>query len=438
MSRKLSRIIIYSSIGMIVVLMLYGWWLGSVSELTGQASKLIAIGRFAGIIATICVLLELLVMSRAPFIENNFDLEELNDFHRYNGYAMVFTLIAHIIFLVMGYGAINHLSLWPQFMQLNNTFEDVLKASIGSIVFFVAAISSVKIARRRIPYEIWYFVHIVVYGGVLLAFGHQVHSGGDIVTQSWMRMLWYVVYAGIFGLLLYYRFLRQIWYVLRFDFKVERIEYETKDIYSIYIRGKNMQHFRYLAGNYAQFRFLNKQLWLESHPFSFSSVPGNDFVRITVRASGDYTTILKNTMPNTRVLIDGPRGSFTEKRAQNQNVLLVAGGIGVAPYTSLAKKLLDSGKNVHVLYSVHGLNDAVMGDEFAEIKQSYSNFRLTAHDTSKIGRIDSRILSRYVSGYENQVSVYVCGPDAMTQSIRDTLTNLNIQPNNIIAERFTF
>lgn len=183
MSRKLSRIIIYSSIGMIVVLMLYGWWLGSVSELTGQASKLIAIGRFAGIIATICVLLELLVMSRAPFIENNFDLEELNDFHRYNGYAMVFTLIAHIIFLVMGYGAINHLSLWPQFMQLNNTFEDVLKASIGSIVFFVAAISSVKIARRRIPYEIWYFVHIVVYGGVLLAFGHQVHSGAILLRN---------------------------------------------------------------------------------------------------------------------------------------------------------------------------------------------------------------------------------------------------------------
>ena len=179
------RFIIFSSVIAVIAVMLYGWWLGSGHELTSQATKLVAIARLAGIVATIAVLLELFMMSRAPFIERNFDLHDILEFHRYIGYTLTIALIIHVTFLTVGYGITDNLSLWPQFLQLNTQFADVFKASIGSIAFFAVAITSAHLVRKHLPYELWYVIHIVVYGAVLLAFLHQVNSGGDIITNKW-------------------------------------------------------------------------------------------------------------------------------------------------------------------------------------------------------------------------------------------------------------
>lgn len=437
MIRK-QRAFVLISISVILITMLAGWWLGTGQEITGQASKLIAIGRLAGIVATASVLLELLVISRAPFIERNFDLEEIFEFHRYNGFTMVFALVAHMVFLVAGYGVTDNLGWWPQFLQLNTGFEGVLKATIGSIAFFVAAITSVRVARKRLPYEIWYFVHLIVYGGVLLAFGHQVHSGGDIVTQKWMQILWYMVYAIVFGLLAYYRFARQLAHMIRYDFRVKRVVLESPDIYSVYIGGRGVNAFHYMPGSYANFRFLSKDLWLESHSFSFSSLTGDDLLRITVRASGDHTKELWRVAANTRVLVDGPRGSFTPDRANADNVLLIAGGIGVAPFLALARHFLAGGKTVQILYSLHNAEDAVFKKEFSVLKANSSRFNTKIHVSSNSGRINHALLRSYISGHEEDICTYICGPDVMTGAVRSMLLELGMPSRNVIAERFTY
>lgn len=437
MIRK-QRYLVLVVISVIIMAMLAGWWLGTGQDISGQASKLIAIGRLAGIIAAASVLLELLVMSRAPFIERNFDLEEINEFHRYNGFTMIFALVAHMMFLVAGYGVLSNIGWWPQLLQLNSGFEDVFKATIGTVAFFIAALSSVRVARKRLPYEVWYFVHIIVYGGVLLTFGHQIHSGGDIITQQWMMVLWYAVYATVFGLLLYYRFARKLLYALRYDFKVTRVELESPYIYSIYITGRNVRSFSYLPGAYAQLRFLTKDMILDSHPFSFSSSPGDDMLRVTIKASGDFTAQLMHVSPQTRVLIDGPRGSFTADRATTETILLVAGGIGIAPFIPLAKQFLAQGKRVRILYSLHDMQDTAFKTEFRELKATYANFALTIHDSLQQGRVNPALLSASINGDKRNITVYVCGPNAMTKAVRDMLLQLGVPKRNIIAERFTF
>lgn len=419
--------------------MLFGWWLGSGHELSSQATKLVAIGRLAGIIATICVLLELLVMSRAPFIEQNFDLHEINEFHRYLGYTMTFALIAHMMFLTVGYGVTDHLSLWPQFVQLNNQFEDVLKATIGSVLFFAIAISSIKLIRKRVPYEVWYFLHIVVYGSVLLAFGHQVHSGGDVSTTPWMQALWYGCYALVFGLVAYYRFARPLWYMVKYQFNVQQIVQESHDTYSVYIKGKSLHNFTFKAGQYAHWRFFDKYLWLEGHPFSFSSIPGSDLLRFTFKASGDYTKQLTLVKPGTKVMIDGPRGAFTADRARQDNNLLIAGGIGVAPFIATATALLRQGKSVKIIYSVRNKEDTVYYDEFKYLLTAAPNqFTVQYHISSEQGHLGAELLRKNINGAENSTNVFICGPDAMTEAIQKLLPNTGVPASNIFTERFMF
>lgn len=436
---RIQRSLILGIVAAVIIIMLSGWWLGTGQDLSSHATRLIAIGRLAGIIATISVLLELLVMSRAPFIERNFDLEEINEFHRYNGYTMTYALIVHIVFLVMGYGITSHLGWWPQFLQFNTTFEDVLKATIGSAVFFTVAITSLHAMRKRLPYEVWYFMHIVVYGGVLLAFGHQINSGGDIITQNWMKAVWIGAYAVVFGLVAYYRFGRHIILFFRHNFRVTRVVQEAPNIYSVYVTGKHIPNYTYQAGQYAHWRFLSKALFLESHPFSFSSVPETNELRFTFKANGDYTKQLIDVLPCTAVLIDGPRGSFTPDRAKKHNVLMIAGGIGVAPFIPTAKELLRTGKTVQILYSVTNQEDIAFKRELNQLKDiAKENFAIATHVSSERSRLNETTLSRYIGNYGDELSVYVCGPDAMTSAVKNMLPRLGVNKKHIIAERFMF
>jgi len=66
------RQFILGAVALLLLIMFYGWLIKSGQNLTTSSDRIIAISRLAGIIATAGVLLEFLIMSRAPFIENNF------------------------------------------------------------------------------------------------------------------------------------------------------------------------------------------------------------------------------------------------------------------------------------------------------------------------------------------------------------------------------
>ena len=71
---KKQRQFILTIIAFALLVMFYGWFIKSGHGLNTSSDRIIAISRIAGIIATAGVLLEFLVMSRAPFIEDNFSL----------------------------------------------------------------------------------------------------------------------------------------------------------------------------------------------------------------------------------------------------------------------------------------------------------------------------------------------------------------------------
>ncbi len=418
--------------------MFYGWFIKSGHGLNTSSDRIIAISRIAGIIATAGVLLEFLVMSRAPFIEDNFSLEEINEFHRYAGYTIVYSLIVHIVFVTVGYGALDHFSLWKQFWSFPSQFSGLLSALVGSAALLVAAAFSIKLLRKKLPYELWYFIHVIVYGSIVLTFSHQVDSGGDVSTLPWMRAYWYFLFGLLFVIVAYYRFIRHITLSLYHGFKIEKIVPEANGIYSVYISGRNIQKYNYKAGQYAHWRMLNPKLFLQNHPFSFSSVPGSDHLRFTFKTSGDFTNKLASVPVGTRLLVDGPRGSFVTEHSFDRKVLMIAGGIGVSPFIPLAKSLLEDKRDVTVLYSVVNREDVAFKEEFNQLLNTYpATFRLVNHVASETGYITEATLLKFVAEDRDE-AVYVCGPPAMTNSIIKQLKNLDFYDDQIITEQFSF
>jgi len=432
------RQFILGAIALLLLIMFYGWLIKSGHTLTTSSERIIAISRLAGIIATAGVLLEFLVMSRAPFIENNFSLEEINEFHRYAGYAIVYSLIVHVVFVTIGYGALDHLSLWRQFWAFPSQFSGLLSALVGSVALITAAAFSIKLIRNKIPYEIWYFIHIIVYGSIILTFSHQIDSGGDVSALPWMRAYWYFLFGLLFVIVAYYRFIRHALLSLYHGFRVEKIVPEANGIYSVYISGKNIHKFTYVAGQYAHWRFLHPHFILQNHPFSISSIPGSDHLRFTFRTSGDFTNKLTSVPIGTRLFVDGPRGSFVTDHSYDRKVLMIAGGIGVSPFIPLTKSLLEDKRDVTVLYSVVNREDVAFREEFNQLLNTYpGTFRLTIHVASETGYITEATLLKFVAEDRDE-AVYVCGPPAMTNSIIKQLKNLDFYDDQIITEQFSF
>lgn len=91
-------------------------------------------------------------------------------------------------------------------------------------------------------------------------------------------------------------------------------------------------------------------------PISISSPPGlADTLAITVRAAGLTSTLLTQLRPGDVVGLRGPCGnSFPVERCEGQDLLFVAGGIGLAPLRGLLWELLLHRERYGRIVVLHG------------------------------------------------------------------------------------
>ncbi len=412
-----------------------GWWFGSMTSILSANDRVMAIGRLFGLLAGWSVVVEIILMSRVPFIERAFDLQEISDLHRLNGYTLLVSISGHFAYQLIGYAETAHISWWSQFLAFSSSqYEDVLWATLGTIIFFGVGAISIHMIRTKMRYEIWYLVHLTIYFGIYLTFLHQIKLGGDFIANFWFASYWYMLYILAFVVWAWYRVVRQFVLFVRHRFKVLSIEKTATNTYSVVLTGKNLREFDYEAGQYATWRFMTPSLWYEAHPFSFSSSPGMEVLRFTIKASLDYRERLMKLKVGSYVIVDGPRGNFTADRAaETSNTVLIAGGIGITPFLSNIRQLLHDGKNVLLLYAVRTPEDVAFSDELRQL-QAYG-LKINFFVDSVGQRITYDALSRVA--YED-TTIYICGPDGMSKALVKNLKQLGVSSENIVTERFAY
>ncbi len=428
------RTAFYSGVILTLILLFAGWWAGSNAMFGLPGERLIAVGRLLGLIAAWCIILEIMLMSRVPFMERYFDLQDTVDLHRLNGYGILLGIAGHTAFLVLGYASTIHNGWWIQFIQFNTSYGDVLWATIGTIILFIASGLSVYIMRTKMRYEVWYATHLTVYLAILLTFLHQIKIGGDFIGHFWFAAYWYALYILAFVLWAWYRVLRPFALLAKHQFKVVAIDKTAKNTYSVTLSGNNIKQFDFESGQYATWRFLSSSLWFEAHPFSISSSPGQSTIRLTVKASPSLTYKIASLKLGTYVMIDGPRGSFTLDRvADSSAVIMIAGGIGITPYMSSIKSLLDDGKDITLLYAVRSTEDIAFSQELRQLQERGLKVQTFVDELNQ--QITPGILGSMI---KKDTTVYVCGPDGMSKAFSQILKNLGVPKGRIVTERFAF
>ncbi|KAF3468094.1 ferredoxin reductase family protein [Streptomyces sp. Tu 3180] len=397
------------------------------------ADVLVLLGRLTGLYAALLMAFQLLLVARLPWLDRRIGMDRLTLWHRRLGFGLLWTLLAHAVFLTLGYAGMSSTDPVTQLVDLAETVEGVLRAVVALALILVVGAVSARRARRRLAYETWHFIHLYTYVAVVLAFTHQVAVGSTFTASPAATAYWYGLWGTALTAVFAGRLVLPLWRNLRHRLRVTAVVPENDDVVSVHITGRDLDRLPARAGQFFLWRFLTRDRWWQANPFSLSAAPDGRTLRLTVKAAGDGSAALRHLKPGTRVFAEGPYGAFTALHRTRPDVLLVAGGVGVTPIRALLEEL--HGHAV-VLYRVTSDSDAVLHDELRELALARGAELHLITGPSVPDRLAPGELSRLVPDLTGR-DVYVCGPPGMTTAVLRGLRELGVPERQIHFERFS-
>ena len=417
-----------------------GLWVsgGGPDDIHDTAGLLTGLGRVAGLLGAYLVLVELLLLARIPVLDRLVGFDRLTVWHRRNGQAALTLLLAHVVLITAGYTVGDGISLFDEIGRLISGYPGVITAIAGLACLIAVVVTSAVVARRRLSYETWYFVHLYAYLGVALAFSHQLATGTEFVGRPGARAYWYALYGVTLGSLVVFRIGVPLFRSLYHRLRVERVVEEAPGVVSVEIAGVRLGKLRAQAGQFFTWRFLTRDRWWEAHPFSLSAAPDGRRLRITVKGLGDYTAALRAMPPGTRVIAEGPFGTFTAAARRNPRVALIAGGVGITPIRALLEEMPGGPEDITVIYRVLSAEDLILREELDELAGRRGvevHYVVGSHESSDLLSPEHlRALMPDIAARD----VYVCGPPAMVDATRASLGRSGVARRHIRTERFAY
>jgi predicted ferric reductase len=400
-------------------------------------------GGLTGLLAAYLALIQVLLLARLPWLERLAGFDRMTVWHRWNGYACLVLVLAHTVMAVLGYSIDAKRSFFRQFWDMidHRLFPGMVTATIGLALFVLVTVSSITIARRRLPYEAWYAVHLTAYAAIALTWFHEVPTGGDLALNQeaffgiGAATYWRVLFFGSLALLVF-RLASPAVNVLRFRLRVAEVIAEGPTVTSIRIAGRRLDRLAASPGQFFLWRFCTRGYWWTAHPFSLSAAPDGRTLRISVKAAGDHTGRMRSIPVGTRVVAEGPFGSFTEASRRHPKVLLVAGGIGITPVRALAETM---GGDLVVIHRVLAEPDIVFRDELDELARRRGivvHYIVGDHRADESRNLLSTTHLRELVPDISERDVYVCGPPGMVGWMLKNVRRAGVPRRQLHVERF--
>ncbi len=411
------------------------WW-HDTRAVVGPADWLIGGGRIAGLLCGYSCALLVLLMARVPALESGVGSDRVARWHAMAGRYTVCLLLAHVVLVLWGYAVQAHSALPGEAWTVVTTYPDMLKGTVGGLLLLGVGAVSVRAVRRRVRYETWYYLHLLTYLAVFLAFWHQLALGADVGGGP-ARAAWYALYAGAAAAVLWFRVLVPVRMNVRHRLHVLAVVEEAPGVVSVLVGGRRLEDLAARPGQFFRWRFLAPGLRWTASPYSLSAAPRPGVLRITVKAVGGHSAALAGLAPGTRVWAEGPYGALTADRRTRQKVLLLAGGVGVTPLRALFESLPARPGDLTLVYRASSAAGLALRGELESIAAARGARLHLVVNAPGGGRPRLTVAGlRETLPDIAQHDVYVCGPPGLLRESYDVLRAAGVPARRIHHESF--
>jgi predicted ferric reductase len=423
-----------STLWLALLLVTY-WWVadGGLRAQVAGGGVVLALGQLTGLVASVLLLAQVILMARVPVLERAFGQDELARIHRLVGFTGFNLMLAHVVTVTVGYAAGSLVRSPAELWTLTVDYPGMLLAVAGTACLVMVVVTSLRAARRRLRYESWHLLHLYAYLGVGLALPHQLWTGQQFLGSPARTFFWWTAWAAAAGAVLVWRIGLPAYRSLRHGLRVTSVVREADDVWSVYVTGRDLDALRVEAGQFFSWRFLTGRGWSRTHPYSLSAAPDGRSLRITVKDLGDGSREVAALRPGTRVLVEGPYGRLSARARTRRHVALIGAGVGITPIRSLAEGLAyRPGEAV----LVHRYADRpLFGRELARLSAE-RGLRVVnlpgprSHPANHPGALLHQVPDLV------HRDVYVCGPEEWAGQVRQVVLAAGLPPEHLHLETF--
>ena len=187
--------------------------------------------------------------------------------------------------------------------------------------------------------------------------------------------------------------------------------------------------------------------------YSLCSSPKSGVLKVAVREvkDGTFSSYANNTLQVGDVLdVAPPKGRFVfnPNDSKTKNIAAFASGSGITPILSIVKCALEEEvySKIVLVYGNKTTKDTMFLNELLELQHKYSErlsikfvFSQSKENDAIFGRIEKSTVNLILKNeYKHTVidAFYLCGQEGMIHTVKDVLTEHNIDENNVFYELF--
>ena len=183
--------------------------------------------------------------------------------------------------------------------------------------------------------------------------------------------------------------------------------------------------------------------------FTLASAPTEHNLRLGVRFNNPSSTYKQAMLAMGRgdeIIAGQLAGDFTLPRVRSQPLVFIAGGIGITPYRSMIKFLLDTHRRrpITLFYGAPTVRDFAYQEiwDQAERKLGIHTIRIVEKSDGMprgwaglVGRIQPEMIRTYAPHYRKAI-FYISGPNVMVDAVKGMLRKMGIPDSQIKTDFF--
>lgn len=187
--------------------------------------------------------------------------------------------------------------------------------------------------------------------------------------------------------------------------------------------------------------------------YSLCSSPKSGDLKVAVKEvkDGTFSAYANNSLKIGDVLeVSPPKGRFVfePNDSKTKNIALFAAGSGITPVISIIKCALEEEiySKVILVYGNKTTGDTMFLNELLDLQHQYKDrfsiqfvFSQTQEDDAIFGRIEKSTVNLIVKNKYKHIDIdafYLCGPEAMIQTVKHVLADHGVKEDRIHFELF--